>query len=69
MNILHIITQKPNSTGSGIYMSGMIKGFDKLGYSQGVIAGIDKEDSINCFDDNIKFYPVIYNTKAVIRYR
>lgn len=65
MNILHIITQKPNSTGSGIYMSGMIKGFDKLGYSQGVIAGIDKEDSINCFDDNIKFYPVIYNTKEI----
>lgn len=62
MNILHIITQKPNSTGSGIYMSGMINGFDELGYRQGVIAGIDKLDNLECFNSNIKFYPVIYNT-------
>ncbi len=62
MNILHIITQKPNSTGSGIYMSGMIKGFEKLGYEQGVIAGIDKFDTLECFNPNIKFYPVVYNT-------
>lgn len=62
MNILHIITQKPNSTGSGIYMSGMIKGFEKLVYEQGVIAGIDKLDTIECFNPNIKFYPVVYNT-------
>ena len=65
MNILHIITQKPNSTGSGIYMSGMIKGFNVLGYKQGVIAGIDKNDSIRCFDENISFYPVIYNTEKL----
>lgn len=62
MNILHIITQKPNSTGSGIYMSGMIKGFKILGHKQGVIAGIDKNDSRKCFSENISFYPVIYNT-------
>lgn len=65
MNILHIITQKPNSTGSGIYMSGMIKGFNVLGYKQGVIAGIDKNDSRRCFDENISFYPVIYNTEKL----
>lgn len=65
MNILHIITQKPNSTGSGIYMSGMIKGFNTLGYKQGVIAGIDKNDSRKCFSENISFYPVIYNTNKL----
>ncbi|MEF9991842.1 MAG: glycosyltransferase [Peptostreptococcaceae bacterium] len=65
MRILHIITQKPNSTGSGIYMSGMINGFDKLGYKQGVIAGIDKYDSNECFNKNINFYPVVYNTEEL----
>nr|WP_243196547.1 glycosyltransferase [[Eubacterium] tenue] len=43
-------------------MSGMIKGFNTLGYKQGVIAGIDKNDSRKCFSENISFYPVIYNT-------
>ena len=65
MRILHITTQKPNSTGSGIYMCGMIKGFEKLGYEQSVIAGIDVEDSIKELEEHFgatKFYPVIYNT-------
>ncbi len=61
MNILHITTQKPNSTGSGVYMCGMINGFKKLGYNQAVIAGIDKEDNTT-FDKDISYYPVKYNT-------
>ena len=65
MKILHIITQKPNSTGSGIYMSGVINGFEKLGYKQGVIAGIDIDDSIECFSKSVNFYPVIYNTEKL----
>ena len=65
MKILHIITQKPNSTGSGIYMSGMINGFKNIGYKQGVIAGIDASDSIDCFNKYINFYPVIYNTEEI----
>lgn len=62
MNILHIITQKPNSTGSGIYMCGMINGFEKIGHRQAVIAGIDKDDEQVLFNKNIKFYPVNFNT-------
>lgn len=65
MRLLHITTQKPNSTGSGIYMCGMINGFEKLGYKQSVIAGIDKDDDIKAIENslgNAKFYPVIYNT-------
>ncbi|MGL4913014.1 MAG: glycosyltransferase family 4 protein [Romboutsia sp.] len=62
MKILHIITQKPNSTGSGVYMCGMIDGFEKIGYEQAVISGIDKEDDRNCFNNNIGYYPVIYNS-------
>ncbi len=61
MKILHIITQKPNSTGSGIYLSGMIKGFEKIGHKQAVIAGIDVNDDVNCFPSDVSFYPVKYN--------
>lgn len=65
MRILHIITQKPNSTGSGVYMCGMINGFEKIGYNQAVIAGLNLGDDINCFSEKIPFYPVIYNTDTV----
>ncbi|WP_304340344.1 glycosyltransferase family 4 protein [Metaclostridioides mangenotii] len=61
MNILHIITQKPNSTGSGVYLSGIVNEFEKMGHKQAVIAGIDIDDNRNCFDENIDFYPVIFN--------
>lgn len=62
MRILHIIAQKPNSTGSGIYMSGVISGLKMLGHDQSVIAGIDVNDSLDCSLEGISFYPVIYNT-------
>lgn len=62
MRILHIIAQKPNSTGSGIYMSGVISGLKRLGHDQSVIAGIDVNDSLDCSLEGISFYPVIYNT-------
>ncbi|MEF9990728.1 MAG: glycosyltransferase family 4 protein [Romboutsia sp.] len=65
MNILHITAQKPNSTGSGVYMCGIIKGFEELGYKQGVIAGIDIEDDELCFSNDISFYPVKFRTKEL----
>lgn len=62
MRILHITAQKPNSTGSGVYMNGVIEGLHKLGHEQCIIAGIDVKDEKTYFNDNIKFYPMIYNT-------
>lgn len=61
MKILHITTQKPNSTGSGVYMCGMINGFREKGHKQGVVAGVDKDD-INSFNDDIEYYPVFFNS-------
>lgn len=65
MKILHVITQKPNSTGSGVYMCGAIEGFKSLGYKQAVIAGISKFDDESIFDENISFYPVKYNSSQI----
>jgi glycosyltransferase involved in cell wall biosynthesis len=61
MNILHILTQKPNSTGSATYMCATIKGFK--GHNQAIVAGIDKNDIVDFQVENVKFYPVLYNTK------
>ncbi|WP_101773146.1 glycosyltransferase family 4 protein [Peptostreptococcus faecalis] len=65
MNILHISAQKPDSTGSGIYLSGLIKGLEPMCSSQTLIAGIDKTDSIESiydkFGENFKLFPVVYN--------
>lgn len=65
MKILHVITQKPNSTGSGVYMCGAIEGFKSLGYKQAVIAGISKFDDESIFDENVSFYPVKYNSSQM----
>lgn len=65
MRILHITAQKPNSTGSGVYMNGVIESLHKLGHKQGIIAGIDIKDEKTYFNDNIKFYPMIYNTSQL----
>lgn len=66
MNILHISAQKPDSTGSGIYMSGVIDGFKKLGIRQSLIVGIDIIDSKTSiekkFDGEVSVYPLIYNS-------
>ncbi|MDR1774355.1 MAG: glycosyltransferase family 4 protein [Clostridioides sp.] len=61
MKILHILTQKPDKTGSGIYLRGIVNGLELLGHKQAVIAGIDKDDPIDYFDDCIDFYPVFFN--------
>lgn len=65
MNLLHISAQKPDSTGSGIYMSGVIKSF--LGrHNQSMIIGLDKNDDIEKiekkFQNEVGIYPVLYNT-------
>lgn len=65
MRILHITAQKPNSTGSGVYMSGVIESLNKLGHKQGVIAGIDINDENNYLNKKVKFYPMIYNSERL----
>lgn len=65
MRILHITTQKPNSTGSGTYMCAVVKGFKKLGYEQTIIAGIDINDSKATPVEGVDYYPVLYNSKQL----
>lgn len=64
MKILSILAQKPNSTGSGVYLTELVKAFEKLGCEQAVVAGIYKEDKVS-FSDNVKFCPVYYKTEEL----
>ena len=64
MKILHILAQKPNSTGSGIYLTSLVNSFWKKGIKNEVICGIDKEDGI-LSEHKIPFHPVYFNTEEL----
>lgn len=64
MRILSITAQKPHSTGSGVYLTELVKGFAKLGHEQAVIAGIYKEDMAE-FPEGVEFYPVYFHSEAL----
>lgn len=66
MKVLHVITQKPHSTGSGVYLCGLIEGFKNLGYTQSLVAGISKNEDISedmkDVLEGVNLYPVHYET-------
>lgn len=64
MRILSITAQKPDSTGSGVYLTELVKGFKMLGHTQAVIAGVTKEDKIQ-LPESVEVYPVYYQTKEL----
>lgn len=59
MRILSITAQKPNSTGSGIYLTELVKEYGRQGHAQAVVAGVYREDSVE-LPDGVKFYPVYF---------
>ena len=62
MNILHLSAQKPDSTGSGIYLAQLVAGFGRMGHEQAVIAGIAPDDS-PVFPEGVSFFPVCFETE------
>ena len=64
--ILHIISQYPGKTGSGIYLKELIKEGNKKGYIQGLIAGLSKgEENIDLNIPKQYFYPVLFKTEKI----
>lgn len=64
MKILSITAQKPSSTGSGIYLSELVKGFARQGHEQAVIAGVYREDIVE-LPEKVQFYPVYFRTESL----
>ena len=52
MKILSVTAQKPDSTGSGIYLTELVRGFKKKGITQSVIAGVTKADQV-CLPEGV----------------
>ncbi len=62
--ILNILAQRPDKTGSGMYLQALIKEADKNGYKQAVVAGISSKDKKVTFSSKnpIESFPVIFET-------
>ena len=64
MKILTISAQKPDSTGSGIYLSELVKSFRSMGIENAVLCGIDKNDH-PVWEEDVRFYPVRFQTEEL----
>lgn len=64
MRILSITAQKPDSTGSGVYLTELVKGFRKLGHEQAVICGVLEEDKID-LPEGVACFPYYYKTEEL----
>ena len=59
MQILSVTAQKPNSTGSGVYLTELVKEYAKEGHIQAVVAGVYEEDTVE-LPDGVEFHPVYF---------
>ncbi len=59
MKILSITAQKPNSTGSGVYLTELVKEYALKGHTQAVVAGVYEDDEVE-FPEGVDFYPVYF---------
>ena len=64
MRILSVTAQKVDSTGSGVFLTELVKGFDKAGHQQAVICGTTWQDAIS-LPETVAVYPVYYNTEEL----
>lgn len=66
MRILHVSCQKPDSTGSGIYLSALVKAFAADGHDNAVICGVAPEDEPHrSLCEGTRIYPVRFNTSEL----
>ena len=63
MKILSITAQKPHSTGSGTYMTELVRAFARMGHSQAVVCGIFPSDAVD-FPEGVACYPVFFREKS-----
>lgn len=59
---MSITAQKPHSTGSGTYLTELVRAFDRMGHQQAVVCGIYTDDEVS-FPDGVGCYPVFFTEK------
>jgi glycosyltransferase involved in cell wall biosynthesis len=64
--LLHIIAQRPEKTGSGIYLQALLREADKKDYKQAFVAALNHgEEFIFNGENKIDFYPVFFHTEQL----
>lgn len=64
MRILNITAQKPYSTGSGVYLSELMKAFSEMGHDQALVCGTSNfEEAASISSQYSNIYPVVYNSE------
>ena len=64
MRILSITAQKADSTGSGVFLTELVKAFHKQGHDQAVLCGMTEEDSLH-LPEGVASFPVYYDTSEL----
>lgn len=64
MKILHVLSQLPSKTGSGVYYSNMIEGFKRYNHDQKAIFGYQDEYVWNILDSEDQ-YPVAFKSNEL----
>ena len=62
MKVLSVIAQKPSSTGSGIYLTELVRCMSELNIEQEVICAAYADDNINDYNKVI-YNRILFNTK------
>lgn len=61
--ILHLISQYPGKTGSGVYLNELIREANKKGYTQAVVGAIDEDTYINPYVEKENTFLLKFNTE------
>ena len=64
MKILSITAQKPSSTGSGVYLTEVVKALKEQGHVQAVMAGVTREDNVE-LPEGVTLYPVYFESEEL----
>ena len=64
MRLVSITAQRPDSTGSGVYLTELLKGFEESGHEQAVVYGT-VEGLTYELPESVKQYPVFYKTEKL----
>lgn len=64
MRILSITAQKPDSTGSGVYLTEVVRELCRQGHEQAVLAGVYREDEVR-LPEGTAFFPVFFHSEEL----
>lgn len=65
MKILHLISQKPYHTGSGVYLKNIIAQMHEKNHEQAMVCGIEAGDSLDEYKKMARLYPIYFESEGI----